>query len=216
MSSVFVIGSHGQIGQKLVSKLIARKFVVYAGIRNDGQAKVFPTDKLVHPVHFDLNDSAEKMAKCFKQTGADTIVFSAGSGGKTGDDQTLIIDLDGAVKSMEAARIAGIKRYVMVSSVGSNKRDLWDKSGIKPYLIAKHYADKELQRTELDYTILRPGMLKNTSGTGAITVNSESEERLSIPREDVAEVIAEIVDNQATFKKSYTIGSGKTKIAAAF
>ena len=73
-----------------------------------------------------------------------------------------------------------------------------------------------MQRTELDYTILRPGMLKNTSGTGAITVNSKSEERLSIPREVVAEVIAEIVDNQAKFKKSYTIVCGETKIAAAF
>lgn len=216
MNSVFIIGAHGQIGQILVHKLVKKGFEVFAGIRNTEQAKVFPTDELVHPVHFDLNDSVEEMAKCFRQTGADAIVFSAGSGGKTGDDQTLIIDLDGAVKSMEAAQKARIKRYVMVSSVGSNKTDLWDESGLKPYLIAKHYADKELQQTKLDYTILRPGMLKNSSGTGTITVNPEREERISIPREDVAETIATVVGNQSTIRKSYTIGSGNTPIPKAF
>lgn len=216
MNSVFVIGAHGQIGQLLIPKLAAKGIKAYAGIRDDKQAKNFPTDDLVLPVHFDLNASVKEIAECFEQNRVDAIVFTAGSGGGTGDDQTLIIDLDGAVKSMEAAQVAGIKRYVMVSSIGSDKRELWDKSGIKPYLIAKHYADAELQRTDLDYTILRPGMLTNDPGRGRISVNPENKSKISIPRADVAEVIAEIVGNRATTGKSYTFGSGDTPIAKAF
>ncbi|KRL01978.1 NAD(P)-binding oxidoreductase [Liquorilactobacillus capillatus] len=216
MNSVFVIGAHGQIGQMLVSKLATKKIKVYAGLRRKEQAAVFPTTDFIQPLLFDLTSSIKEIAAAFRKSQAKAIVFSAGSGGKTGDDQTLLIDLDGAVKSMIAAQAAGIKRYVMVSSIGSDNREVWAKSGLQPYLIAKHYADEELQRTQLDYTILRPGMLTNVPGSGMIEVNPQSNRRISIPREDVAAVIATVIDNRTTYKKSYTLGSGEIPIQEAF
>lgn len=67
--------------------------------------------------------------------GCDAIVFTAGSGGKTGDDKTLLIDLDGAGKTIEAAEKAGIDRFIMVSAIQANNRDNWHHN-ILPYYAA--------------------------------------------------------------------------------
>jgi uncharacterized protein YbjT (DUF2867 family) len=50
------------------------------------------------------------------------IVFTAGSGGHTGFDKTLLIDLDGAVKTIEAAEQAGVDRFIMVSALQAHNR----------------------------------------------------------------------------------------------
>lgn len=216
MSSVFLVGAHGHIGQQIVADLADKGVTVFAGIRDLAQADVFPDSQFVHPTAFDLNALPDKMAEQFKATGVDTIVFSAGSGGKTGDDQTLIVDLDGAVKTMEAAEQAGIKRYIMVSSIFSNHREAWDASGIKPYMIAKRYADEMLKQTSLDYTIIRPGYLTNDAATGEITINPADEKGVKIPHADVAATITELIDAPDTIRQSYTIGSGDTPIDQAF
>ena len=39
-----------------------------------------------------------------------------GSGGSTGADKTIIVDLDGAIKTIEASKQANVKHYIMVST----------------------------------------------------------------------------------------------------
>ena len=91
--------------------------------------------------------------------GFDKVIFSVGSGGNTGADKTIIVDLDGAVKTIEASKIAGVQRFIMVSTYDS-RRQAFDASGdLKPYTIAKHYADEYLKQSGITYTIVHPGLL---------------------------------------------------------
>src|SRR5699024_5996922 len=114
--------------------------------------------------------------------------------GSTGDDMTLNIDLDGAIKSMIATEKAGIKRFIIVSALGTDNRAFWNQSGIRPYYVAKYYADQWLQhRTNLDYTIVRPGALTNDAPTGKITLDTANSDTTSISREDVAATVVAIV-----------------------
>lgn len=219
MTATFLIGAHGQIGQQLIPKLIDKGITVHAGLRNLNQVTDFSESPLLVPEVFDLTVLPETMAEQFKAANVDTIIFSAGSGGNTGDDATLIIDLDGAVKAMEAAQLAGIKRFILVSSAASDDRSAWDQTGIKPYMIAKHYADQILTQSQLDYTILRPGALKNQPGTGHISLVPEGQQnlgQLAIPRQDVAEVITTIIDMPSTYRQIYTLGSGSQAITTVF
>lgn len=219
MAATFLIGAHGQIGQQLVPKLINKGITVHAGLRNLNQITDFSENNSLIPELFDLTVLPETMAKQFKAANVDLIIFSAGSGGNTGDDATLIIDLDGAVKAMEAAQLAGIKRFILVSSAASNDRSAWDQTGIKPYMIAKYYADKLLIQSHLEYTILRPGALQNKPGTGHIALVTDGQTNLGhlmISREDVAEVIATIIDMPTTYRQVYTLGSGSQVITTAF
>nr|MDH3082707.1 NAD(P)H-binding protein [Bacillus subtilis] len=92
---------------------------------------------------------------------------------KTGYDKTPLVDLDGAAKAIEAADIAGIKRFIMVSALQAHNRENWNEA-LKPYYVAKHYADKILEASGLTYTIIRPGGLRNEPGTGTVSANEGS------------------------------------------
>lgn len=156
--NVLVIGANGQIGKFVVEQLAQEgKHKVTAMIRKPEQAdalKELGADVVIG----DLEGSVEDLAEAMKDHNA--IVFTAGSGGSTGQDKTLLIDLDGAVKTMEAAEQQGISRYILVSAYGADQREKWSES-IKPYYVAKHYADRALFASDLNYTIIRPGGLKN-------------------------------------------------------
>ena len=202
---ILVIGANGKIGTHLCKKLRDHEaFIPVAMIRKEEQKEKFSGDG-IETVTGDLEDSVKNLSGLC--TGFDAIVFTAGSGGKTGADKTLLIDLDGAVKSMEAAKAAGVQRYVMVSALQAHNRENWNTS-IKHYYAAKHYADKELMRSGLDYTILRPGRLTDEPGTGKVSLSKNLPERGSIPREDVASVIVEVLSNKNTIGKDLDLLSG--------
>src|SRR5690625_8044253 len=73
---------------------------------------------------------------------------------------------------MEVAEKNGINRFVMVSAIGAHKRERWSEA-IKPYFVAKHYADRVLMDSPLEYTIVRPGGLTNTPSTGKISAGED-------------------------------------------
>jgi uncharacterized protein YbjT (DUF2867 family) len=114
------------------------------------------------------------------------------------------------VKTMEAAEKVGISRFVIVSALQAHHRENWSEA-IKPYYVAKHYADRVLQSTKLNYTIIRPGGLLNDPGTGKIEA-SENLKRGTIPREDVARTILASLDEPKTYRKEFDLVSGNTPI----
>ncbi len=205
---VFVVGATGQIGNHLINLLqTSEEHTVRAMVRKEEQAEELKKDGYDVAVA-SLEGSVEDIAKAAK--GCDAIVFTAGSGGQTGFDKTLLIDLDGAAKTVEAAEQAGIKRFVIVSALQANTRANWNKE-MEPYYVAKHYADKMVEQSDLDYTIIRPGGLLNDAGSGKVSA-SENLERGSIPREDVAQTIFVALDSKQTFKKSFDLVSGEVGI----
>ena len=210
---VLIIGANGKIG-KLTCKKIAEisGFTPIAGIRKEDQVPFFEEQGIEYRL-INLEASVEKLQQWFD--GIDCIVFTAGSGGKTGYDKTLEIDLDAAVKSMEAAKSAGIDRFIIVSAFYADDREAWNTTGIKPYYIAKHYADEALKRSGLQYTILRPARLLDGSGTGKIATTADTQSELQIFRDDVAAVIVEVLSNQHTVGKSIDLINGHEGIQEA-
>ncbi|SDN29288.1 Uncharacterized conserved protein YbjT, contains NAD(P)-binding and DUF2867 domains [Fictibacillus solisalsi] len=208
---VFLVGANGQIGQKLV-KLLADspEHEVTAMIRNPDQAG--DLEKIgAQTAVANLEGSVDDLAAAVK--GHDAVIFSAGSGGSTGSDKTLLVDLDGAVKVMEAAEQSGVNRFVMVSALQAHNRENWNEK-IKPYYVAKHYADKALEASELNYTIVRPGGLLNKPATGKVQAG-ENLERSSIPREDVAQTVFTALTEENTFKRGFDLTSGEQSISDA-
>jgi len=209
--NVLVVGANGQIGKHLVHLLHqSNEHHVRAMVRSEEQVKQL-AENGIEAVQGNLEGTVDEIAKA--ANGCDAIVFTAGSGGHTGADKTLLIDLDGAVKTMEAAKKAQISRYIMVSALQAHNRENWNEA-IKPYYVAKHYADKMLVQSNLDYTIIRPGGLTNESGTGKIAVG-ENVQRSTIPREDVARTIVACLQENKTIKHSFDLVSGDVPISEA-
>lgn len=209
MKNVLIIGANGQIGRIITTKMKdSTDFTPTAAFRKEKQKYFFEKQDVNYKI-VDLEEEVDILANAM--TGMDAVVFSAGSGGKTGLDKTLTVDLDGAVKSMEAARKAGVSRFVIISSINADNRDVWETTGIKPYLIAKHYADRILKSSGLNYTILRPGRLLNEDGTGNITTDAPASKR-GVPREDVADTVLEVLRQDNTIGKIITFNEGDAPI----
>ncbi|MGA9286995.1 MAG: SDR family oxidoreductase [Anaerobacillus sp.] len=209
--NVLVIGANGQVGNKVVNLLHENKdHSVKAMVRKQEQADEFAKSGIQTTVA-SLEDSVEVITEAMK--GSDAVVFAAGSGGSTGSDKTLLVDLDGAVKTMEAAETLGVKRYVMLSALQAHNRENWNEN-LLPYYAAKHYADKTLEASSLDYTIVRPGGFLNEPGTGQVAI-AENLGRGSVPREDVANVIVETLSKDNTLRRSFDLIAGEDSVEKA-
>jgi uncharacterized protein YbjT (DUF2867 family) len=210
MKKILVIGANGKVGKHITKKMKeADDFTPTALIRKEEQKSHFD-DLGIESKIVSLEDSVDKLKEA--ATGHDAIVFTAGSGGNTGSDKTLTVDLDGAVKSMEAAKIASVDRYVMVSAMMADNREVWDKlEGMKPYYVAKHYADQFLKSSGLDYTILRPGLLLDEEGTGKIDIENPASKK-GVPREDVAATVLASLRSDNSKNKIFEFNTGDTEI----
>ena len=208
--NVAVVGANGQIGKQVVGFLKEDGHTPRAIVRKEEQVQSFEKEG-VEAALVDLEGTVDQITNGLK--GADAVVFSAGSGGSTGSDKTLLIDLDGSVKTMEAAKQAGIERFVIVSALQAHHRENWNDS-LKPYYVAKHFADRALEDSGLTYTIIRPGGLLNEEGTGKVSA-AENLERGSIPREDVARTIVASLTEENTFNKGFDLISGSKGIEEA-
>ncbi|WP_079525729.1 SDR family oxidoreductase [Halobacillus hunanensis] len=210
---VLVVGANGQIGKHLVSFIQdSDNLEAKAMIRKQEQASFFE-DLGAETAVVDLEKDIETIAKAAE--GVDAVVFTAGSGPHTGPDKTILIDLDGAVKTMKAAKAAGVKRFIMVSSFDTTREAIQAApSSFAPYVAAKHYADEWLKSMDLDYTIIHPGRLTNEEGTGQIEAAYEVN-RAEIPREDVAHVIVASLENETTIGKEFQVVSGTKRIKEA-
>jgi len=123
------------------------------------------------------------------------------------------VDLGGAEELIEACFSHEIRRYLMISSIGSNHPERWTDE-MKPYFEAKAGADKLLVESGLDSTIVRPGRLTDDPGTGKVSVG-ELESGGSVTRDDVAAVLAECLVADETIGKAFDLLEGETPIPEA-
>ena len=121
-----------------------------------------------------------------------------------------------AIRSMEAAAAAGVKRYVMVSFLTAYGEVSVDHP-LRAYAIAKIAADRHLQTTDLDWTILGPGLLTLEEPTGAITVarvlKGTPSSKAPTSRGNVARVIAAVLAEPASIGKVIPSYHGDTPIS---
>ncbi|WP_088006314.1 SDR family oxidoreductase [Indiicoccus explosivorum] len=208
---VLVIGANGKIGRQFVRMLAEDgRHTPKALIRKKEQKEKF--DKLgVESVVASLEGSVEDLASAME--GMDAVVFTAGSGGHTGPDKTLLIDLDGAAKAIEAAGRLNTGRFIMVSAIFADRREHWTEE-MAPYYVAKHHADNILRASGLNYTIVRPGGLTDDEGTGKVSAAYHLD-RGVIPREDVARVLLHSLENEKTYNKSFDLLTGNDSIENA-
>jgi uncharacterized protein YbjT (DUF2867 family) len=208
MTTIVIAGGHGKIALRLARLLTARGDSVRSLIRNPGhQAGVRATG--AEPVVADM-EALDDLAEFVE--GADGVVFAAGAGPGSGPDRKRTVDFGAAVKLLDAARATGARRYLIVSSMGAGDPASGAES-MRPYLEAKADADAALAASDLDWTVVRPGMLTDDPGTGLVQVGDL--DRGSVSRDDVAAVLVGCLDEPRTVRKTFDLLQGETQIAEA-
>lgn len=206
---VFIAGANGQIGQHLLREMADSNHEARALIRHPDQGPELQQLGATETVLGDLEQDCSEALR-----GCDAVVFTAGSGPHTGPEKTIDVDQDGAIRLVDTARAMGIKRFVMVSSMGAGEPEKGPEK-LRHYLQAKHNADEHLKNSGLNYTIVRPGQLTDDDGTGKVAVRARLEDFGKIPRQDVARVLLAVLDSDNTDNRVFEVVSGDTQVSEA-
>jgi uncharacterized protein YbjT (DUF2867 family) len=209
---VVIAGGHGKVARRLERMLAEQGHRAVGIVRNP--AHVADLEEVgAEGVVLDLEQAqAGDVARVLQ--GADAAVFAAGAGPGSGPERKRTVDLGAAVKLLEGCREAGVRRYVIVSSIGAH-----DPSGgapaMRPYLEAKAEADAAVTASGLDWTVVRPGGLTDDPGTGLVRVETDLGHRGPVPRDDVAATLAAVLQTPSTIGKVFELFAGDTPIGEA-
>ncbi|HTQ91265.1 MAG TPA: NAD(P)H-binding protein [Streptosporangiaceae bacterium] len=211
---VVIAGGHGKIALLLERLLAERGDQAVGLIRNPAQAADVQKAG-AEAVICDLEAaSADDVAVLLSR--ADAVVFAAGAGSGSGAPRKDSVDRAGSVLMADAAERAGVRRFVQVSSMGagqpprSGTDEVW-----AAYIAAKTAAEADLRARDLDWTIVRPGGLTDAPATGRIRLAPPPVPRGTVPRADVAAVIAALLDNPGTRHQTLELVGGDSPVAAA-
>jgi uncharacterized protein YbjT (DUF2867 family) len=213
MARVIVIGGHGKVALQLARILTERGNEVSSVFRNPdhsgdvaaslsgrGRAVVADIERL------DTDALAGLLA------GHDAVVFSAGAGGGN-PARTYAVDRDAAIRVVDAAARAGVKRFVMVSYFGAGPdHGVPQGDSFFPYAEAKAAADAHLRASDLNWTVLGPGRLTLDAATGRIELGTG---KGAVSRADVALVVAAALADDSTIGRTIDFNNGEIPIAEA-
>jgi uncharacterized protein YbjT (DUF2867 family) len=202
---VVVAGGHGKVGLNLLRLLAERGHRARGLVRNPDHVPDL-ADLGAEAVVCDM-EALDDLSGCC--TGADAVVFAAGAGPGSGPERKRTVDLGAAVKLMDA----GVRRYVMVSAISAGRPDEWSEP-MRPYYEAKAEADRRLEESGLEYTIVRPGSLTDDPGTGLVTVGTDLNYG-EIPRDDVAAVLVAVLESSSSIGATFELVSGDTPLEEA-
>ncbi|WQF82039.1 Putative NAD(P)-binding domain, NAD(P)-binding domain superfamily [Colletotrichum destructivum] len=218
---VLILGGHGKVSQFLTPLLLKKSWTVTSVIRAQeqvpaieklGAGQAGKLNVLVRSIE-DVSDQAKAQA-ILDEVKPDTIVWSAGAGGKGNPERTFAIDRDAAIYFVKAAvATPSIKKFILVSYLSSRrtKPTWWSDQAwqdaqegnkkLANYFQAKVAADEVLwqeskKRADFSGVSLRPGALTEAPA-GNVEFGRTKGVKGSSSRESVAEVAALIAENDA-------------------
>jgi uncharacterized protein YbjT (DUF2867 family) len=202
--NVLVAGASGTTGNIIINLLKdSTDYNPIAMVRKKEQVEDFKHQG-VSTFHADLEEEIN-----LESVRPDIVVFAAGSKGK----KVVEVDQEGAKKLIDASKKEGVKKFVMLSSVGADNPEVSE--DLKDYLKAKQNADNHLKNSGLEYSIVRPGSLTDEKAQGNIKLRQKLEKQGSIPRADVAKTIVEVLHSDRMKQQTFEIISGETPINKA-
>lgn len=212
MTGVFIIGGAGQIGRRL-SKILSDKGHDVRALYRKSEQEVLLRQQGAVPIKGSLTE-LDAAALAAHMKGSEVVVFSAGAGGKGGQEMTNAVDGEGLNTAVAAALKAGVSRFLMVSVFPEALRGQAISDTFENYMRVKKLADVTLAQSDLDWVILRPGTLLDEKGTGLVRAG------LAIPygnisRDDVANTLAEIIEQPGFSRIIIELTSGESPIQEA-
>ena len=209
MSKILTIGANGQIGRLFCHKAKDAGLPVRAMVRSEDQRARFEAEG----IEAVIGDLEGDFFHAFD--GCDRVVFTAGSGGSTGGDKTLLVDLYGAIRAIEESEARRVQHFVMVSALRA-ERPLDAPPTLRHYMVAKLLADQRLIESHLRSTILRPGRLTDDAGSGRVRTSADAGDGFDISRENVADCVLEALRQSPSVSRVVDLVDGDMTIPDVF
>ncbi|WP_373058608.1 SDR family oxidoreductase [Zunongwangia sp. H14] len=208
MENILIAGATGHTGKRVIEILNSTEnFSPVALIRKEEQRQIFE-DMGVESILADLEGELDHTMQ-----GIDKVIFAAGSGSKTGPEKTTAVDQNGAIKLIDAAKNARVKKFIMLSAMGTDKPE--QSKDLEHYLKAKKAADDHLRESGIPFTIVQPGSLTDDMGLAKVKVAEKLNERGEISRDDVAFLLVMCLADPLAKNMSFEALEGEQSIKSA-
>jgi uncharacterized protein YbjT (DUF2867 family) len=151
---VFVTGASGFVGSAVVRELVGRSFAVNALVRGKKPPEIAGD---IREIQADLSDPTaldEGLRDCIAAIHLVGIIMENPAKGVTFQS----VHVDGTRNIVDAARRAGIKRYIHMSALGTRA------NAKSEYHKTKWQAEEIVRASGLDWTIIRPSMIHGPNG----------------------------------------------------
>ncbi len=157
---ILVVGATGSLGGRITRgllaqgkavRILARDNPISAELAKQGRANTAASlvEAGAQAVYGDLKARASLDAAL---AGVDTVITTATATQRGGDDTVPAVDLQGTLSLIEAARAAGVKRFIYTSAYGSVP------GHPVPLFNVKGTCEAALEQSGLEYTILWPAV----------------------------------------------------------
>ncbi|MDX2142369.1 MAG: SDR family oxidoreductase [Rhodospirillaceae bacterium] len=200
---VLVAGATGETGIHIVRALAEKGFAVRGLVRDPAKAQEQNGD-LAEWVTGNVREPASLGAAMH---GATYVISAIGSRERDGPNNFENIDWLGNRNLIDAAKAAGVKRVVLITSGSAGVEGADPKAQMFTGRFWKGKAENYLRASGIDYTIIAPGGLRNFKGgeKGVLLRPRVQYTVGTVARPDVAAVTAECVTNPACGDKTLTI-----------
>ncbi|MBW4510086.1 MAG: SDR family oxidoreductase [Scytonematopsis contorta HA4267-MV1] len=190
---IFLVGASRGVGKEIAKFLTAQNTKVTALLRTD-TARADIEGMGAQVVSGDALNSADIESAMSTAEPIDAVISTIG--GLPGE--SVRPDYLGNKNLIDAAVKAGVKKFILVTSIGTgNSVDALPPQALetlKPVLIEKDKAEQYLMQSGLNYTIVRPGGLKSEAATGNGVLTEDTSVVGSIHRADVAQQVCRCLD----------------------
>jgi uncharacterized protein YbjT (DUF2867 family) len=204
---ILVVGATGQLGGLIAQTLIDRGSPVRILVR-EGSSYDALLAAGAEPVTGDLKNPASLRAAC---AGVDTIITTANSSARGGDDTVDSVDRAGNRNLIEAAVASGVPRFVFISNLGANPQSP------VPFMAAKGETEQRLRNSGLSWTIIEPNLFMDKlpiavvgapalAGEPVTLVGQGRRVHSLIAMRDVAEYAVATLDHSESERQVLVIG----------
>ena len=199
---VAVLGASGRTGIYVLEELKSRDVDIRALSRNIETAK----QKVGGDFEWAAADVTDPKSLLLAFEGVDILISTIGS---TGGDNSEMIDYEGSINFVEAAKETGVSRIIYMSSIGAGGAENF--STVILNLVAnktmkwKSLGEDYIRNSGIDFTIVRPGGLRGEPGALGIRFEQGDEVIGWIPRGDVAAVMVESIFNDDASNKTFEV-----------
>lgn len=204
---ILVVGATGLVGGSITHRLLreGKPVRILTRQQSDYQPLI---DAGAQPVLGDLKDRASLDAAC---QGIDTVITTASSVYRSGDDNPQTVEVEGNRNLIDAARAAGVEQFIFVSTLGASA------DSPVPYVAGKGQAEDYLRESGIPYTVLAPNAFMQgyidvvvgkpaIAGAPVILVGEGRRKHTFVSAEDVAAFATAAVSNPAAVNQHIVIG----------
>lgn len=195
------------LGGNITQRLLADGHAVRILVRPGSEYRSL-VEAGAEPVEGDLRDPASLRRAC---AGVATVITTANSAGRGGDDTVDSVEITGNRNLINAARESGVTHFIFISALGASE------DSPVPFMRGKALAERHLRESGIPFTILQPNIFLEVwagmlvlgpvmAGQPVTLVGSGRRLHSMISADDVARFTVACVGNEAAMDRTIPLG----------